>query len=152
MNGVYRLDGSSWTRLSLDLEAEMTNFPHALGLDAASDTLFLGYWHGVYRSTDGGATWVPTGPGLNSARVEALGVDPDNGQRVFAAAGNRLFRSTDGGVNWTPALPRETVRGYMVAVDPHNTDHVYYSVHLAPLRHALYLLYVVGGVHPLQAF
>jgi photosystem II stability/assembly factor-like uncharacterized protein len=136
-SGVYRLDGSSWTRLSLDLEAEMTNFPHALGLDAASGTFFLGYWHGVYRSTDGGATWAPTGPGLNSARVEAVGVDPDNGQRVFAAAGNRLFRSTDGGASWTPALPRETVRGYMVAVDPHNTNHVYYSVHLAPLRHSL---------------
>ncbi len=56
---------------------------------------------GVYRSTDGGATWqkgtgVPDG--ANGFRVA---VDPSDPSIAYAATGAGLFRTTDDGVSWT---------------------------------------------------
>jgi photosystem II stability/assembly factor-like uncharacterized protein len=66
---------------------------------------------GVYASTDGGATWRPSGSGLDDRRVLALAVS-----RAHRAAGtsvvyagtepSNLYRSEDGGATWQllPAL------------------------------------------------
>ena len=138
MSGLYRLDGERWTHLSPNLSEPMRNYPNALALGTTPAIFYLGYSHGVHRSADGGQSWTPTGPGLMSARVEALGVDPQNGQRVFAATGKRLFRSTDGGQSWTPVLPIETGAGLMITVDPRDPNHVYYGDDSIsqPLRHS----------------
>ena len=138
MSGLYFLDGEHWTHLSPDLSGTMRSFPNALALGATPATFYLGYSHGVYRSADGGWSWISTGPGLTSARVEALAVATD-GQRVFAATGQRLFRSTASGQSWTPVLPIEDGSGVMITVDPRDQNHVYYSNSSAnqPLRHSL---------------
>jgi hypothetical protein len=70
---------------------------------------------GVYKSTDGGATFVrhtipwPTvvrstynGPLTAYARgIRRLVIDPNNNQRIWAAASGGLMVSTDAGVTWT---------------------------------------------------
>jgi photosystem II stability/assembly factor-like uncharacterized protein len=57
---------------------------------------------GVYRSVDGGQTWVQSSAGLNpEALVLSVAVDPTNSQIVYA--GDYLggvFVSTDGGQTW----------------------------------------------------
>ncbi len=59
---------------------------------------------GVYKSTDGGVTWVLT----LAAQASHLVVDPKDFNTQYAAAGNTfgaaengVYRSTDGGLTWT---------------------------------------------------
>lgn len=137
MEGLYRLDDDQWTLLSTGLADDLGTFPDALAQSPGSGAYLLGAAYGLVRSVDGGQTWNTTGPGLTGARIEAVEVDPSNGARVFASTGNRLYRSADTGNTWTAALPRDTGRGFEIAVDPYNTNHVYFSIHLAPLRHSL---------------
>ena len=63
--------------------------------------------NGVLKSSNGGATWEPTG--LSNVGISALTVDPRNSRVIYAATGriydyNRqfqgLFKTIDGGPNW----------------------------------------------------
>ncbi len=59
---------------------------------------------GVYKSTDGGATWSATG--LNSQlsaglRIYEMVISPSNSNVLFAATNNGLMRTTNGGTNWS---------------------------------------------------
>lgn len=56
---------------------------------------------GVYRSTDGGATW-QKGTGVpDDANGFRIAVDPSDPNVAYAATGAGLFRSTDDGTTWT---------------------------------------------------
>lgn len=90
------------------------------------------YGNGVYKSTDGGATW--TNMGLKSSGgIGQIAIDPTDPDRVFVAAqgrlhdltGNRgLFLTTDGGDSWKQVLEGESdsVGAIDVAIDPNNPD------------------------------
>ncbi|MFM9366983.1 WD40/YVTN/BNR-like repeat-containing protein [Streptomyces sp. Da 82-17] len=67
---------------------------------------------GLYRSTDGGKSWKPSGL-RDSGAISAITVDPDNPKRVYAAAAGSLYngggdrgvyRSEDGGKTWKRIL------------------------------------------------
>jgi len=63
---------------------------------------------GVFRSTDGGATWENLSElalsGLSDGPASDLVADPGNVNTLYAASpGVGLFRSTDGGASWTTA-------------------------------------------------
>jgi photosystem II stability/assembly factor-like uncharacterized protein len=56
---------------------------------------------GVYRSTDGGATW-QKGTGVpDGANGFRIAVDPSDTSVAYAATGAGLYRTTDDGVSWT---------------------------------------------------
>ena len=57
---------------------------------------------GVLRSTDGGTTWTTrcTAPFVGQGFYDLV-VDPQNGNRLFAATTGGLYQSTNGGVTWT---------------------------------------------------
>jgi photosystem II stability/assembly factor-like uncharacterized protein len=59
---------------------------------------------GVWRSDDGGHTWVRRSEGLTDGSVTALAIDPDRPGRVWASVGSRtgggIFLTTDGGEHW----------------------------------------------------
>ncbi len=63
---------------------------------------------GIFKSTDGGANWLPINRGLgdilaNNAPVNALLVDPtDTSVLYLATGGYGVFRSIDAGGGWTP--------------------------------------------------
>ena len=90
---------------------------------------------GLYKSTDGGATWTAlTGHGLPAGPVGRIGLAVARGGRVYALigakAGGGLYRSDDGGATWRLAGsdPRLTNRNWYfcrVTVDPQNPDVVY---------------------------
>ena len=89
---------------------------------------------GVYRSTDGGATWSHRGL-RDSQQIPALLVDPRDPRRVFAAVLGHpygpneergLFRSTNGGETWQKVLYKDENTGAVdVAVDPANPETVF---------------------------
>ncbi len=89
---------------------------------------------GVYKSTDGGATW--TNMGLrDSHHIGRIALHPDNTELVYVAAMGHLwgpneerglYRSRDGGATWQPILQIDEHTGAVdVALDPADPNIVY---------------------------
>lgn len=57
---------------------------------------------GVWKTTDGGQTWIPIADQLPTPAVGAIAIDPTNPNRVYViTADEGLFRSDDAGGSWT---------------------------------------------------
>jgi photosystem II stability/assembly factor-like uncharacterized protein len=93
------------------------------------------YWgDGVYKTTDGGETWVNTGL-RDSHHIGRIVIDPADPQRVFVAALGHLYspnaerglyRTTDGGETWQSVLHvSEDVGVVDVVIDPKDSSRVY---------------------------
>jgi photosystem II stability/assembly factor-like uncharacterized protein len=125
----------------------------ALVIDPQSPGTLYGafeYGGGVFKSTDGGASWSATNSGLlpvwGSFSAVALAIDPRNPSTLYAVSPRGsswgVFKSNDGGASWNPAssgLPDWPSGGDCcyrprLAVDPQNSDRVYLGA-------------AVGGVH-----
>ncbi len=92
---------------------------------------------GLFKSTDGGATWTQLHGGLPTtseglARI-GLGVAPSDGNRIYAlveARAGGLYRSDDAGATWSRVNSESRIYGRGddfagVRVDPKNPDIVY---------------------------
>ena len=101
------------------------------------DNAYVGATSGLFKSTDGGATWLPLTQGLPAAadglsRI-GIAIAPTDPNRIYAwvtARTSGLYRSVDAGANWTlmNAEPRVWGRGddfANVRVDPTNANIVY---------------------------
>jgi len=90
----------------------------------------ISYGNGMYKSTDGGKSWISIGL-ADTRQIGRILVDPRNPDLVFVAAlghaygPNRergVFRSKDGGKNWSRALFRDENTGAIdLAFDPANS-------------------------------
>ncbi len=95
---------------------------------------------GLFKSSDGGATWKPMRSNGFPERVGRIGVAvaPSDPKRVYAIVDNRaleddiggLYRSDDAGASWKRLSKDERIwqRGWYfnrIAVDPKNADRVY---------------------------
>ena len=149
--GVYVTDdgGRTWKQtLFVGPESGASD----LAMDAQNPSVvFAGIWKfqrrpwtftsggaedGIYKSTDGGATWTKLeGHGLPASPIGRIGlaVAPSNGNRVYAVIESKegiLWRSDDGGANWQMVSNDSLVDArpfYFshVEVDPKNPDRVY---------------------------
>ena len=86
----------------------------------------------VFRSDDGAATWRTAGSlPAGSTGFQALQVDPQNPDRVYAGTAAGIFKSVDGGKTWTRSeagLPRPADTPLPVlsfAIAPSRPDSVY---------------------------
>jgi len=99
---------------------------------------------GMYKSTDGGKTWVHQGL-TDGLQIGGLAIDPKNANRVFAAVLGHpygpnkergIYRTTDGGKTWVNVLYiDENTGAIQVAIDPTNPRIVYadmFASRLAP--------------------
>ena len=90
---------------------------------------------GVWRSTNGGRKWKPTGL-KDTERISRIAIDPTDDDRIWVAASGPLytpggargvFRSTDGGGHWDLALAgaNATTGAGEVLIDPRNPRRVF---------------------------
>ncbi|MCX6310997.1 MAG: T9SS type A sorting domain-containing protein [Bacteroidetes bacterium] len=68
------------------------------------------YGLGVYKTTDGGLTWNPTGLTFQMTQGDAslirkIIVDPTNSNNILACGVTGMYRSTNAGVTWTNVNP-----------------------------------------------
>lgn len=88
---------------------------------------------GVYRSGDGGNTWINV---LGGGEAHEVYFDPANGNRAFTAVtGEGVYASQDGGLTWAPingnglnVLPAAGNGRIALAMDPNNTNTLYAAV------------------------
>jgi photosystem II stability/assembly factor-like uncharacterized protein len=90
--------------------------------------------NGIYKSTDGGATWRNMGLG-NAQQIGSVIVDPKDANRVFVAALGHpygpneergVYRSTDGGATWQRVLYKDENTGAIqVEFDPADSQTIY---------------------------
>jgi photosystem II stability/assembly factor-like uncharacterized protein len=112
---------------------------------SAPDTIYVGsgestlrdsagFGNGMYKSTDGGATWTHIGL-EDTQHIGKIAIDPRNPSVVFVAAIGHLyapnaergiFRSRDGGRTWQKVLFKgPDVGAVEVVIDPTNSNVVY---------------------------
>lgn len=92
---------------------------------------------GIYKSSDGGKTWMHLGL-RDGQQIAQIAVDPRNANRIFVAVAGHpygpneergVFRSTDGGKTFEKILYRdENTGGADVQIDPANPETVYASL------------------------
>jgi len=108
--------GGSWSSLGL-ISAGIV----ALAIDPINTaTIYVGAV-GVFKSTDGGATWNPSSVGLpTSVAANSLAIDPLNPSIIYAGLSfPGIFKSIDGGATWTSASVGLTSSGiFALAIDP----------------------------------
>ena len=82
---------------------------------------------GVYKTTNGGKTWVAVNSGLTNTTIHALALDPVDDQIVFVGTTKGgVFKSIDGGENWHPVnkgLSQDYVG--VLTIDPANGQIIY---------------------------
>jgi len=156
--GVWRGErgGTAWQTASSGLPVERVQ---AVAVDpsdpnvvyAGTITPFGVPSVGLFKTTDGGVSWVEANNGFfdpftgaEPLDVAAISVDPSNPQMVVAGTRfSEIFLTTDGGANWTPqtiggaGLNLETTG---LARDPSNPQRIYAASTIG------LLLSVNGGV------
>ena len=121
-------NGSTWTPLTdnlpitrvshIEIDPNNTNIMYislcdfeyidvSLSIDGRKRNTHYGL--GVYKTTDGGLTWAPTGLTFqltngDASLIRKIVINPANSNQLVAAGVNGMYRSTNGGVNWTRTL------------------------------------------------
>jgi len=114
------------------------------GIPGDSNTYYFGaVAGGVFKSTNGGATWQPMFEHEHISSIGAIAVSESNPNIVYAGSGEAcirgnisygdgVYKSTDGGNNWKNVGLRDSRHIGALIIDPRNPDRVF----IAALGHA----------------
>ncbi len=139
--GIWKTEdgGKNWNQLT-DSLLPVLNIG-ALAMDAtnpASPTLYAGTgeWYtsftgqGIFKSTDGGASWNNIIKTSAFTYVNKLVISPNNSQRIYAATWTGIWLSSNAGSTWTQLLNASKVyagcQDLVIRTDQ-TTDYVYAS-------------------------
>ena len=93
------------------------------------DIVYAELMSNIYKTTNGGTTWSPTGDAnfMNlTFATHDICCKPDQPTYVFAATSSGLFRSTNNGSNWTNVLSGDILE---IEFHPNNPDTMYVVRH-----------------------
>jgi photosystem II stability/assembly factor-like uncharacterized protein len=135
MGGIFKTTdaGGSWTAANAGLPGSDLRVT-ALAVDSRRPaTVYAAVNNeGIFKSTDGGVLWLAVNTGLPNFFINALVIDPRDGETVYAGLSNApdspVWKTVSGG-SWSPAggtgLTKSWVTG--LAIDPINPDTIYAS-------------------------
>jgi len=142
--GVFRSvdGGETWAQVNNGLPINPGIRAIAVSSDFATDnTVFISVTrHGIYKSSNRGASWVAINAGIKNITAEVISPSPSYSidKTIFiGTAGNGAFRSKDDGQSWVPmsnGVPYTTINA--IALSP---NYVYDHTVLAGTS--------VGGVY-----
>ncbi|MCX6559368.1 MAG: hypothetical protein NTZ26_02530, partial [Candidatus Aminicenantes bacterium] len=114
--------GANWQLAGEGLPAQPES-EAALAIDPQRPSfLYLGLSSGVYRSTDGAATWTKLPPGPSG--ISILVASPADSLTLYAGCSEGALKSADGGKTWTGlGIAIHGVR--TIAFDPQNPAVIY---------------------------
>ena len=102
---------------------------YALAVDPNTPTtLYAGtYGGGMFKSTDGGATWSPVNNGLTNKSVWALAIASTTpASTTYAGTYGGVFKSTNGGASWSAVNSGLTNTAvFALAIDPTDSNTLY---------------------------
>ncbi len=153
-DGIYKSedDGKTWKNMGLPNSNHISKIiVHPENSDiiwvAAQGPLWTsGGERGLYKSTDGGKSWMKTLGGSEWTGVTDIVIDPDNPDWLYAATwdrhrtvaaymgggpGSGLHRSTDGGETWeklTSGIPKSNLGKIGLTISPFNSDVIYAAI------------------------
>ncbi|HEX4565656.1 MAG TPA: hypothetical protein VH138_03450, partial [Vicinamibacterales bacterium] len=152
-DGMYKTTdgGKSWTHIGLETTRQIGRVivnprdPNTVYVAALGHVYGPHADRGVYKSTDGGATWQKALYKGDSVGAIDIAFDPSNPQTIYAAMwavrrppwfiyapanapGSGLFKSTDAGRTWNPltnGLPTEGLGRMGIAISAANPKRIY---------------------------
>lgn len=153
-DGVYKStdSGKTWEHLGLKTSDHIgkilidPNDHHTVYVAAEGPLWSSGGARGLYKTTDGGATWTQSLEIDENTGITDVEFDPSNSQTLYAAAYQRrrktwalmaggpqsgIYKSIDGGNTWkkvTTGLPGGDMGKIGLAVTPANPDLVYATI------------------------
>ena len=153
-DGIYRsLDGGrTWMNMGLRGTEHLSTIlihpadPDVVWVAAQGPLWTSGGERGLYRTTDGGATWDRVLGGSEWTGVTDVVMDPRDPDVLYAASwdrhrtvaaymgggpGSGIHKSTDGGETWrelTAGLPSSNLGKIGLAVSPQDPDYVYAAI------------------------
>ncbi|MBN1793429.1 MAG: hypothetical protein JW844_00515 [Candidatus Omnitrophica bacterium] len=91
---------------------------------------------GIFKSTDGGASWHASNIGLKNDFIRDIVIDPDNPDVIYAATPGGVHKSVDRGETWTVlrnGFPPVAAHAFSspvntIAIDPRNSSVLYAGV------------------------
>lgn len=134
-HGVYKstTGGASWNPINSGLTPNPLGDIHinTIATDPTNTaTLYAGLrpfvtGGGAFKSSNGGASWIPINIGLRESRVTVLAIDPANPSTVYAGTyEGGIYKTTSGGARWT-ASGLDGAAVTALAIDPSNPTTVY---------------------------
>jgi photosystem II stability/assembly factor-like uncharacterized protein len=100
---------------------------------------------GIFKSTDGGASWIETTAGLGDFNIEDIAIDPASPGTLYAATDTGVFRSGNGGKNWSE-LNKGLGEGFVLDLAIAPTDPA--TVYAGTFGGGLFAIQPVGPVPP----
>ena len=93
--------GGSWARLS-EVPKSTTDICglNDLVIHPLSSAIYAGTCEGVFKSTDGGISWVAANSGISTFRVIKIVPDPSNASMLYILSDGGIFKTTNGGADW----------------------------------------------------
>ncbi len=163
-DGIYRSTdgGSSWKNMGLKTSEHISKIivhptnSNVIWVAAQGPLWKKGGERGLYKSTDGGATWTKTLGDAEWVGVTDIAIDPRNPDILYAATwqrhrtvaaymgggpGSGIHRSTDGGTTWTKSstgLPTSNMGKIGLAISPQKPDVLYAAIELDQREGAFY--------------
>ena len=125
--------GATWARVVSGLTAGSVAYAAYLALDPqVPATLYAATQSGLFRSTDGAASWAPTTlfaqNDVSLDPVSCVAVNPTNSATVYACANGQLMKSTDGGATWAGVTAALGSGISAFALDPQHPDRLYVAL------------------------
>jgi photosystem II stability/assembly factor-like uncharacterized protein len=122
-NKVYKTtnQGTNWQASGTTIVSEITNRGVTAIAEAPSNAnvIYAGSYDGIYKSTDGNATYASISTGLPNRVPTSLSVHPTDANTAFATFSSfgtgHVFKTTDGGTSWAnisgnlPNIPTNSI-------------------------------------------